>query len=330
MNQSLIDKYFKDRCSPEELEEVLNWFKTDEGQCYLEKNIEEENSKSIDRSDKFLYPEIESERIYNRIQRSKNRSSSNKHRVYLRVASVLLIVGLVTSLLYWGGIIPKSGAVELDLITYIAQPGQHKIVYLSDGSVIRLNAGSKLIVFENFSGDKRKVKLTGEGYFEVAHNPSKPFIVNATGAVIRVLGTKFNVKTDTARNSVQVAVVNGKVSLQEKGVSEDFGAILTKNTFGMLHLFTHEIIIEKTPVSNYLSWMSDRLKFDGQSLREVSRQLERLYDKPIVFKSEQLKKLKLTANIERTDLHDTLNIIAETLGIAFKIRSGKIVWLNKL
>src|SRR5699024_10842135 len=112
---------------------------------------------------------------------------------------------------------------------------------------------------------KRTVTLEGEAYFEVAEDPTHPFVVHSKGSTIEVLGTKFNVKADSLADNVQVAVVEGKVSLKKEGAEESASALLTRNNFGLLDLDDGSITIEQVHAANYKSWATNRLVYSGEN-----------------------------------------------------------------
>jgi ferric-dicitrate binding protein FerR (iron transport regulator) len=327
MNNEIIDKYFKDQCSEEELEQVLSWFQTQEGRAFIENDIDRQNRRVVKNADMFLYPDFDSKKIFSRIQQHKKRGLRRSRWFMIRVASILLIAALVSSLLYWGDIIALEKPPHKPApISYITGSGQQKIISLSDGTKIRMNEGSKLMVPRKTTQGKRAVTLKGEAHFEVVHDQNHPFVVNANGAMIRVLGTKFNVKIDSVAGNIQVAVTEGKVSLKKKGTDDAAGALLTRNHFGTLRLSDSQITIERGNVRNYLSWINKRLIFKGESLGQISRQLERLYDISIDFETEQIKKLNITANFEKSDLENVLTIISNTLDIYFELNNKQVIW----
>src|SRR5699024_5125327 len=122
-----------------------------------------------------------------------------------------------------------------------------------------------------------------EAYFEVTSDPSHPFVVHANGSTVEVLGTKFNIKANSDADNVQVAVMEGKVSLKKNGARDSASALLTRNNFGLLDLDDSKITIEQVHADNYLSWATNRLVYTGQTLAQVSRELERLYDAEMEF-----------------------------------------------
>lgn len=327
MDKELLNKYFNDQCSGDELDEVLSWFNTEEGQSFIEEEIDEQYYQNEGNQDAFLYPEIDSEKVFNKIQLYKKRDTKANYRIFIRVVAILLLIGTFSIGLYWSGAISTNKKKSSPAtITYQTKSNQHDIISLLDGTKIYLNEESSLTVPQNFGDTKRVVQLNGEAYFEVAHDPAHPFLVNAIGSTVEVLGTKFNVKTNSKSEDVQVAVVKGKVALKKKGKEHEASALLTRNHFGILHLQRNQITIEKGNVSNYLSWLNNRLIFKGESLLTVSRQLEHIYHIKIEFSTNKIKALNLTANFQKTDLKDVLKIISNSLDIHFRVDNNRVIW----
>jgi len=240
------------------------------------------------------------------------------------------LVTALSSLVYWSGIIfQKSKKDAPSYKTYATNAGQQKVLTLSDGTKIRLNEQSSLRIPRQFGVKDRKVKLKGEAYFQVAHDKGHPFIIEANGATIKDLDTQFDVKADSAAGKVQVAVIRGRVLLkkeQKDSTGRTASAILTRNHLGILQLSDSQITIEKGGARNYLSWKTHRLVFKGLTLVQVSRQLQRLYNVHIQFRSSRVKKLQLTATLNTTKLKNVLNIIARTLDIHYRMHKSHIVW----
>lgn len=327
MDQNLLEKYFRDECTEEELEKVLEWFETEEGQNFLERDIEKKQLAAKS-GEMILYAHVESKNLFNRIQRSTDGETKRNRWLYIRVASVVLIITSIVSLLYWNNIsTPENKREETVQVVYRTEADQHKILTFEDGTKIRLNENSLLTVPENFTDSKRQVELDGEAYFEVAHNSSSPFIVETAAATIEVLGTKFNVLTAKNNGDIQVAVSEGKVALTSR-MSSTASALLTENHLGILRLSDQQITIEKVDVRNYLSWISNRLVYTGESLSQVSTQLERLYNIHVEFETENLKHLNLTADIGKIELPQVLQTIANTFDIQYKQTDDKIVWVE--
>lgn len=329
MDKKLLHKYFNDQCSEEELEQVLHWFQTKEGQRFIEDDINNQlwqPNESVTSDNDF---DIASWKILNRILIHKNREPRRRGWVSLRVASIIVIFGLLSLALYKGGVVSfEKDSTEPVTLKYSTQANQQKIVTLDEGTTIRLNENSSLSIPKTLTDDKRQVELRGEAYFKVTHDPEHPFVVKTIGSRIRVLGTKFNVKSGTIQNNVEVAVIEGKVALASASSENVAKAVLSRNNFGTLRLSDSQITIEEVNTRNYISWIHKRLKFSGENLQNVSQQLERLYDVEITFETSSLKKLNLTADIEKDNLSKVLTTIAKTFDISYRIDGKKIIWTH--
>lgn len=189
---------------------------------------------------------------------------------------------------------------------------------LCDGSIVSLNANSKLIYPKSFDdGDTRSVELIGEAYFDISPNPDKPFIITANKAEIKVLGTRFNVIANLETDKVEVLVESGIVSLSSKNNAEN-SLLLEKGELGILEkdiLFESEI---SNP--NYLSWKTKVMDFRDENLYTVLEVINHTYGVNIVLDSEPLNDLKLTSKYDNINL-DTL---LQSICIAFDLKKSEI------
>jgi ferric-dicitrate binding protein FerR (iron transport regulator) len=150
-------------------------------------------------------------------------------------AAAVVILGVA---LWW--MLGRQDAGLTVSIAYSAEKGKIENVTLPDGSSVALNAGSTLEALQGFGGKERRVKLCGEAFFQVEHDKSKPFIVEADGASVRVVGTAFNVSAYSESGSVTTTVAEGKVEFSS-GKKEK--ALLTHGMQGRL---------EKTPPNRWM------------------------------------------------------------------------------
>jgi ferric-dicitrate binding protein FerR (iron transport regulator) len=157
--------------------------------------------------------------------------------------------------------------------------GQYQLI-LADGSKVWLNAASSLKFPTAFTGKERKVELTGEGYFEVAHDVSKPFIVSKGETEIKVLGTHFNINAYDDEPSMKVTLLEGRVMVK-------------KNT-GLVYLNPGQQAIlqpaqENIRISNdvdldeVVAWKNGLFLFNNTPLENLMRQIERWYDVKVVY-----------------------------------------------
>ena len=202
---------------------------------------------------------------------------------------------------------------ELNLL--IIPYGKKSTITLSDGTLVHINAGSKLMYPSFFDGEKRKVYLVGEGYFEVTHNPDKPFVVETTDLKIEVLGTKFNISAYPSDNAIETVLVDGKVHVKKSGINifgKDY--ILSPNQCANYNSVNSKISITNVDVTDYVSWHLGFLRFKSQELSQIVSKIERYYKISINFNDPGLEKRKISGKLILKDEEaaDVLKALART------------------
>ncbi|SCW53794.1 FecR family protein [Mucilaginibacter sp. NFR10] len=194
----------------------------------------------------------------------------------------------------------------------VAANGQTINFTLADGTKIWLNAGSKLTYPETFRGEKREIKLEGEAFLDVAHDPAKAFIIHTGQVSTHVLGTSFNIKAYANESFIKVDVLSGKV-----GVVTPAGA--AKNTTTFLTP-AEEVVFNKDGLSvtknkqvdvNALSsWKDGELVFKNMALPEVLNTINRHFN--VTVKADvNLARCSITANFTNVSLENIMKIISK-------------------
>ena len=231
---------------------------------------------------------------------------------YCAAAAALLVV---SSLAYYGlqetGIYPFSRPARLS--TLAVESGASDELALSDGTRIRLDAGSTLRYPESFRGDGRSVSLSGEGYFEVAPDADRPFRVHLDRAVVEVLGTRFNVRAWETEQRVTVAVAEGRVAFlserEKKDVEIGPGQMSTLTERGP------PSAPSAADIDRHLGWMRREAFFDDASLRDVLFQLERWYGVQFALEDTSLAAERLSLHIRGESLEGVLELISVLTGL---------------
>jgi ferric-dicitrate binding protein FerR (iron transport regulator) len=155
---------------------------------------------------------------------------------------------------------------------------------LSDGSKVWLNSESSIRYPVAFTGDVRKVEITGEAYFEVAHS-SRPFIVSAAGMDVEVLGTHFNINSYAEEPTMKTTLLEGKVRIHSANHTE---AILKPGEQAIVrHGKDDKISVTKdVDVDAEVAWRFGYFNFDNVDLKTMMRQLERWYDVEVEYQGE--------------------------------------------
>lgn len=200
---------------------------------------------------------------------------SMKRTYFIRIAAIaLILIGLGVLSLY----ISSSSLLKRNITVASASNQINLSVDLPDGSKVFLNRDSKLTYRSHFKKDKREVRLAGEAFFEISPDASKPFIIDAGDANVKVVGTSFNVITRNASQGVEVFVKTGKVMLSDK--SGENSMMLDPGYIGKMNSGKSERTLNNDP--NYLSWNTGRLIYNGEKLAVVFRDLKKVYNMDVV------------------------------------------------
>lgn len=310
----------------------MQWLGTREGQKYLKENIEQNISLVQDDRISALLSEDVTNKMWKDIESATkpqiNHSVADRsiQFSFWHIAAAVLLIMTSSVFYYWHQepvVLPESQQV----VQYSTGEEQQKNITLSDGTEIRLNANSRIQISQEYGKTGREIDLEGEAYFKVIHDDNKPLVVKTPQAIVKDLGTAFNINAYPEHQNIQVAVTEGKVLLWSNRYTEDQATTLVEGEFAFLDLVTHHIEKNDFGVHNYLSWMNGRLKFNRDPLKDVSRQISNIYDVSIEFSEDSLKNLKLTTDFERGSLEKILEVISLTLDISYRIEGEKVIWL---
>nr|WP_299070131.1 FecR domain-containing protein [uncultured Allomuricauda sp.] len=205
--------------------------------------------------------------------------------------------------------------------------GKKLRISLSDGTSVYLNSGSSLRFPINFltQGD-RQVFLTGEAYFDVVEDESRPFIVNVDELDVKVLGTKFNVSAYGEDEHIDVVLVNGSVGLDIKDELTDNGTtILSPGQKGSFGHLSKQINISKVNTQLYTSWMQGHLVFRNITFNNLLLKLERHYNIEIENTNEELGQEVFNASFKKVDIEEVLGYFNEAHTIAYDIADNKVI-----
>ncbi len=215
--------------------------------------------------------------------------------------------------------------------TIVVPYGKRSKLELSDGSMVWLNSGSKLVYPVIFDGKKREVYLEGEGIFEVTHNKEHPFIVMAENHEIEVLGTVFNVSNYADENLIRTTLKSGSVQINYKGDSFlklNESVRIKPGTMVSYDKDKNQIRTKKVNVDNYFSWREGIFIFKSDNLKYIMKRLSRYYNIDIVIKNEELANQAFSGYLDlKENVEDVVKTIKETSDFEFSnnINDNKII-----
>ena len=210
-------------------------------------------------------------------------------------------------------------------------------IHLSDGSIVKLEKGSRLKYKNSYDGeDSRRVFLTGEAFFDVSKNPKQPFFVHANEVVTKVLGTSFCVRAYQDDEDITVAVKHGKVSVFSPKKSNANSGDVHSEVNGVILLPNQQVVyqrdqelFDKTLVTSPLV-LSPVIKksdftFENAPIANVFNVLADAYGIEIIFDEEVMKTCYLTAPLGDEPLFEKLRIVCRTIGASYEIMDAKVV-----
>jgi len=219
----------------------------------------------------------------------------------------------------------KQGGIPTEVLyNTISTPrgGQYQLV-LSDGSKVWLNAESSLRFPTAFAGKERRVELTGEGYFEVAHNAEKPFHVKVNDMEVQVLGTHFNINSYSDEEAVKTTLLEGsvKVSKGDKMVLLHPGQQAVVQPEGAEIKVGYDVDTEEV-----VAWKNGLFVFNNTPLATIMKQLERWYDVEVVYQGK-VPQDRFNGSISRNNnLSEVLKVL-EYSDIKFRVEGKTITVL---
>ena len=188
-------------------------------------------------------------------------------------------------------------------------------IELADGSTLFLAEAGQLTYASDFEKDEvRRVKLSGQAFFEIFENKAKPFIIETSNASVEVTGTSFVVKESEGRT--EVIVRSGSVKLKKN--NELTHISLVKGEVGIASSSSEGLIKRKNEDVNYLSWMTGSFEFNSLQLEQVFELLEERYHVDINVKKSAIENCKYSATFSDRSVDDILAIIGESLGLTVK------------
>lgn len=220
----------------------------------------------------------------------------------------------------------NAGTLEGQNTITVPKGGQFK-VKLADGTSIWLNASSSLTYPTRFSGHQRRVKLTGEAYFEVSQrvlNGTRgeriPFIVETDKQRVEVLGTGFNISAYVDEETVKTTLIEGAVKVSS--IKGQTSQILKP---GQQSVLTNgKLLVQEVDALQFIAWKQGDFAFDKMPLEEIMRQIARWYDVQVTYQGS-VGKIEFGGSISRSkDIREVLDVL-ELAGVHFTIRGRRIM-----
>lgn len=234
-------------------------------------------------------------------------------RQLLRAAAAVAVLVVAV----WGFQKLTQSPVQPAEIAAFAEPGQLREIGLPDGSRVWLRGGSQLDYPVLFAENERVVRLSGEAFFQVAHNPAQPFRVKMPdGTAVQVLGTEFNIRSKGDEAATEVFVKSGKVRVE----NADKKVVLVANQRSIFDRKTGRLDASAAETANDLAWQTGGLSFVKTPVSQVLNDFEKYYEVKIGLENAAMQNCPYTAPLVNAPVEQSLAALA----VAFRFRLEKI------
>ncbi len=205
--------------------------------------------------------------------------------------------------------------------------GEFKVT-LEDGTEVWLNAESQLQYPESFDNAERRVVVSGEAYFKVAKDASRPFYVETDGQLVRVYGTEFNIHSYQEDSNVYTTLVNGKISLSPVN-SNGSELVLSPGHQAVFDKQEVTSSIRSVDTSTVTSWRNGKFVFENQTLEKIMISLSRWYDFDYEFVDTKLRNTVFMGSVPRYgEFNEVLSILEKSGGLLFT-QKGRTIYINQ-
>ncbi|WP_288733284.1 FecR domain-containing protein [uncultured Parabacteroides sp.] len=326
----LIATYLSQGLEAEKLAELENWLKASpENQKHFQQ-MREIWFSTISANEKERYNKEEAySRFLNRTRQTHQKEKTVKklslHKFFYGAAAVALLC-LISFASYRTG--TEQVKKQFAEMVVEAPLGSKTRLYLPDGTLVWLNAGSTITYSQGFGVEERKLKLSGEGYFEVTHNKQLPFEITTKELQLKVLGTKFNFRNYPEDEEVSVSLLEGKVCLRNY-LKNDALCYLEPDQKAILNKKNGKLMVSASEARYTAEWTNGFLFFDEELLPDIIKELERSYNVKIYIEDESLKTFRFYGTFVRKEqtIQEILEMLASTGKLEYRIK-GKTVRLS--
>ena len=181
---------------------------------------------------------------------------------------------------------------------------------LPDGTKVWLNAKSSIKYQLPFVQNERNIKLSGEAFFEVTKNAKSPFIIESQNSFVKVLGTKFNVRSYPEDEEIAVALQEGSVDFRTtNSENKTIQSVLNPNEYLVYTKAEKSLSVTNEDIDKFISWRQNRMVLDETPIRDVAVLLSRWYGVQVEVVDQEILNYKFTTTFENESLSQVLELL---------------------
>ena len=326
-NTNRVIKYLEGKLSKEETGDLVKWVQESEANARFYAETKDIWEASIVNANKVANTSTEWKKFQLQVKHvSTNVGSQLKRslRIWQSVAAILIVM-LTVAGVFVGLNVYNQGYDDNLVVQTIVPSGEKSQIVLPDGTKVWVNSASVLSYNTGYGKQNRDVTIEGEAFFDVAHNAEMPFKVLTKDCEVKVLGTKFNVRSYDSNDQTETALLEGKVEvtlLNGKQVDLNPGQLAVANNV------KNELKVIQKSVRNSICWKDNVLKFDNTPLPEVIEKLNYWYGINIhLSNAQQFEEERFTFTVKTESLSELLSIMKLAQPMEYKIK-GEDVYID--
>jgi len=220
----------------------------------------------------------------------------------------------------------NGDALKVMQYNTLHNPAGSKVIdiQLNEGSHIWLNAGSSITYPVAFIGKERKIEISGEAYFEIAKDPSKPFKISAAGkAEVEVLGTHFNINSYSDEAIIKTTLLEGSVKITAAVSNKSH--VLKPREQARIHHTGQFSVNKNVDVEEVMAWKNGKFIFQGLDIQSIMRQISKWYDVDVEYKGAITKEEFVGIISRNVNISEIIKMLEKTGAVHFEIEGRKII-----
>lgn len=324
--KKIVIKYFEGCSTEEEEKEIFSFVHANPENQELFEHWEREwldTFKDSQEAEQDWESFVEKNTEFKKESLAKKFAIGKLFKRYAMVAAACLLMGMCLNYLILRVI--REGASE-NIFMVEVPSGEKSKVILPDGTIVWLNADSKLSYSADFNAKHRTVQLLGEGYFEVSKREKQPFVVKTSRYDIVVKGTKFNISSYEADKYITTSLMEGEVELLYKN------ELFRMKPGEIVQLDTKKDVLIKTNgrIGQFKSWTENKIEYDAITLYDLVLRLERQYNVTIHLEASDLKNKVLSVSLNNKEtIEEIMQGITKIVPVSIKYQGEDICIRNK-
>jgi ferric-dicitrate binding protein FerR (iron transport regulator) len=237
---------------------------------------------------------------------------------FVKIAAAVIILFTVSALVY----LSQNRKPALEMISLNTQSETNTLIKtLADGSIIYIAQNSSFSFPKKFEDASRNVELKGEAFFDIMPNPNQPFIIETDEALIQVLGTAFNVKTQNG-SAFRLFVERGKVKVTLKKQPSHTVFVVAGESITTIN---NGLVKSKTNANGFPAWYKQRMHFKDEPLNNIISVLNRNFNTTFVLANTETGKRKLTVTFKNETAETMTELLCATLNLKSQNSNGSVV-----